>query len=570
MVVSSTRPSSDLSDEALKGRLAETEAGLARGELPRALRRELKTMQQADQAEMERRRQAVVEEQPAAGSASDEQAASEVPAPADEPVASEEPPPSSEPAATTSDSGNATTDARKLLMSSGTLGKLSERDLRNRLSDTRRLMGDPSLPGNLRSKLTDLASKLRTEIRRRGAATLADGSDNSGTVLKPKKKSQATAAANSDDPTVTTTRKKAGGTSGADRQALALIKDTTRPDRLPRDELRRRLNTYRVLLASGDLSPKVEKDLRAKLKRERSLLRERVAVEEVQATGSTASTKRKDRVARKVAVTEPTVSEAPRLATNSRRATELNERQLNRRILAYRVLNRSDGVSSTDRSAYRERVRADRAELRRRLLEDKRRRVVEVRTAPRIAVDIDLGSNAGVTLWAAEAGDEEIERQLTARPVHRIRQRYPRRIILENPERIVTNEEVRESLPGVELDTINFGFNESFVGEEEIADLDRIGTILERILADHPEEVFLIEGHTDAVGSDAYNLRLSLERARAVKAALVDYYAISPDNLSVVGLGERYLKIPTLEPEEENRRVTVRRMTPLLSEYDPY
>ncbi len=158
---------------------------------------------------------------------------------------------------------------------------------------------------------------------------------------------------------------------------------------------------------------------------------------------------------------------------------------------------------------------------------------------------------------------------MTARPVRRIRERYSRRIILEEPERIVTREEVRESLPSVEIDTINFGFNESFVAEEEIADLDRIGTILERILANNPEEVFLIEGHTDAVGSDGYNQKLSLERARAVKSALIDYYAISPDNLSVVGLGERYLKIPTPEPEEENRRVTVRRITPLLSEYDP-
>jgi hypothetical protein len=34
-------------------------------------------------------------------------------------------------------------------------------------------------------------------------------------------------------------------------------------------------------------------------------------------------------------------------------------------------------------------------------------------------------------------------------------------------------------------------------------------------------------------------------------------------------LGERYLKIPTPDPEQENRRVTVRRATPLLSEYDP-
>lgn len=575
-LVSSTRPSADLSDEALQGRLAEIEAGLARGELPRSLKRQLRDMQQADQAEMERRRQSVAAEPPA-----EEPVASEVPA--EEPVASDDLP-QDEPATVTTaeepssqddsaaaaesaapSTGNAASDARQLLLSSRALDQLSERDLRQRLSNARQRLADRSLPGALKGKLTDLSAKLRNEIRRRGGSSTVENG-----VLKPKKKVTTSATGKTDGVTVATTRKKQRVTD-ADRQALALINDTARPERLPRPQLRKRLNTYRDLLASGELSPQVEDELRARLKRERSLLRERVAVEEVQATGTAESTTTKrTRVAVKVAVPEPTASEAPRLANDKRRATELNERQLNRRIMANRVLNRSDRVSAEERAAYRERLRADRAELRRRLLEDKRRRVVEVRKAPRIQVDIDLGSDAGTTIWAAEAGDVEIERQLTARPVRRIRERYSRRIILENPERIVTREDVRESLPSVEIDTINFGFNESFVAEEEIADLDRIGTILERILANNPEEVFLIEGHTDAVGSDAYNLRLSLERARAVKAALIDYYAISPDNLSVVGLGERYLKIPTPEPEEENRRVTVRRVTPLLSEYDPY
>jgi outer membrane protein OmpA-like peptidoglycan-associated protein len=599
-VVSSTQPRGELSDEALQGRLAEIDAGLARGELPRALKRQLRDLQKADQAEMERRRQSVAAEQPA-GSSSDAQTASEESPPAEEPAASEaevtseEPPPvdapvagetaqpADEPSVTATGesdtdresvaassssnsapaSSNAASEARKLLLSSRSLDQLSERDLRQRLSDARQLLSDRSLPANLRGKLTALTSKIRNEIRRRGGSTTVENG-----VVKPKKKAATTTTSNAaEEGTVTTTGKKR--ISNADRQALALINDATRPERLPRNELRRRLDTYRTLLASGALSPDVEDQLREKLKRERSLLRERVAVEEVQATGSTDKAKRRERVAVKIAVPEPTVSEAPRLATDRRRATELNERQLNRRILAYRVLNRSDQISAEERAAYRERIRADRAELRRRLLEDKRRRVVEVRKAPRIQVDIDLGVDTGTTVWVAEAGDEEIERHLTARPIRRIRERYPRRIILEQPEQIVTREDVRESLPSVEIDTINFGFNESFVAEEEIADLDLIGTILERILANHPDEVFLIEGHTDAVGSDGYNLRLSLERARAVKAALIDYYAISPDSLSVVGLGERYLKIPTLEPEEENRRVTVRRVTSLLSEYDP-
>jgi outer membrane protein OmpA-like peptidoglycan-associated protein len=556
-VVSSTQPSGDLSDEALQGRLAEVEAGLARGELPRGLKRQLQQMQRADQAEMKRRRQSAAAEQSSSGQVEAEEAQSTLPQEESTAAASTAGGASDEaataPSGTDSASGNAASEARELLSSSRSLAKLSAPQLRQRLSLTRQLLADRSLPANLRGKLGELSTKLQGEIRRRGGSTVAEG-------VKSKK---AKTTAEDDSSDVAATKKKA---PDAERQALALINDKTSPDRLPRDELRRRLETYRTLLASGELSPAVERGLRAKLQRERTLLRQRVTVEEEQSTGTTAS--KKPRVAVKIAVPEPTVSEAPKLASDGRRATELNERQLNRRILAYRVLNRSDRVSAAERAAYRERLRADRAELRRRLLEDKRRRVAEVRKAPRIKVDIDLGGDAGVTLWAAEASDDEIERQLIARPVRRLRERYPRRIILEQPEQIVTREEVRESLPSVEIDTINFGFNESFVAEEEIADLDRIGAVLERILANHPDEVFLIEGHTDAVGSDEYNLRLSLERARAVKEALLDYYAISPDNLSVVGLGERYLKIPVLEPEQENRRVTVRRMTPLLSEYE--
>jgi outer membrane protein OmpA-like peptidoglycan-associated protein len=561
-VVSSTQPSASLSDEALAGRLAELESGLSRGELPRSLRRELKAMQDADLAELERRKQAVLEEQPAVEepTVTAEDPVQEQPATASESDVDE--PTAAETATKRTNNSDAVADARQLLLSSRSLDQLSERDLRKKLTQAKRLLDDRGLPGNLRGKLTDLSAKLRSEIRRRGTVASADpGGDEPVTT-----------------PTVTKRTKEQGGDvstasrqSATDKLALVYLNDKTRVERLPRDELRERLEAYRKLLASGQLSPAVEDQLRAKLKRERALLRERVAVEEVQASEAAARKKKKGnepRVIVKVAVPEPTFTEAPRLADDTRRANELNERQLNRRILAYRVLNRNERVSAQAKARYRERLRADRAELRRRLLEDKRRRVIEVREQPKIQVNVDLGRNAGVTLWAAEAGDEEIERQLVARPVRRIRERYSRRILLEQPERIVLRDDVRESLPSVEIDTINFGFNEAFVAEEEIADLDRIGTILERILANHPDEVFLIEGHTDAVGSDAYNLRLSLERARAVKAALIDYYAISPDNLSVVGLGERYLKIPTLDEEEENRRVTVRRMTPLMSDYD--
>ena len=120
----------------------------------------------------------------------------------------------------------------------------------------------------------------------------------------------------------------------------------------------------------------------------------------------------------------------------------------------------------------------------------------------------------------------------------------------------------------IEIDTVHFGFGEGFLREEEIDKLDRIAVVLEKVLAKNPDEVFLLEGHTDAVGSNAANLALSRERALAVKEALTTYYVIPAENLRTAGLGERYLKIPTNLPEAENRRVSLARITPLVGEMD--
>ena len=85
------------------------------------------------------------------------------------------------------------------------------------------------------------------------------------------------------------------------------------------------------------------------------------------------------------------------------------------------------------------------------------------------------------------------------------------------------------------------------------------------MLDENPAETFLIEGHTDAVGSDLANLALSDRRAESVARALTDVFGIPPENLVTQGYGERYLKIDTQERERENRRVALRRITPLVA-----
>jgi outer membrane protein OmpA-like peptidoglycan-associated protein len=124
---------------------------------------------------------------------------------------------------------------------------------------------------------------------------------------------------------------------------------------------------------------------------------------------------------------------------------------------------------------------------------------------------------------------------------------------------------IRDKVRRVDLDTINFEFGSAEIAESEIADLEGVAQAMERLLEQNPAETFLIEGHTDAVGTDVANLALSDRRAEAVATALSGSFGIPPENLAPQGYGEQYLKVNTEGPERENRRVAIRRITPLVA-----
>ncbi len=84
-------------------------------------------------------------------------------------------------------------------------------------------------------------------------------------------------------------------------------------------------------------------------------------------------------------------------------------------------------------------------------------------------------------------------------------------------------------------------------------------------IRENPGDVFLIEGHTDAVGTAGSNLALSDRRAETVALALTQYFQVPPENLVVQGYGESDLKVATSSSERANRRVAVRNITPLLN-----
>jgi outer membrane protein OmpA-like peptidoglycan-associated protein len=156
------------------------------------------------------------------------------------------------------------------------------------------------------------------------------------------------------------------------------------------------------------------------------------------------------------------------------------------------------------------------------------------------------------------ASEEDLYEALTAPPVEELDRGYAL-------EEIRQSHGLRERMRSVDLDTINFEFGSWHVGPEYYGSLKELADVINRILGEDAEEVFLIEGHTDAVGSDVDNLSLSDRRSEAVAIILTDTFNVPAENLVTQGYGEQFLKIETELPQRENRRVSVRRITPLMS-----
>jgi outer membrane protein OmpA-like peptidoglycan-associated protein len=105
---------------------------------------------------------------------------------------------------------------------------------------------------------------------------------------------------------------------------------------------------------------------------------------------------------------------------------------------------------------------------------------------------------------------------------------------------------------------IYFEFNSDRIRDESQATLLEIAGVLRR----HPDWKLGIEGHTDSVASDTYNLDLSRRRADAVKTALTTGYAVDRLRLTTAGYGESRPKDrnDTLEGRARNRRVELVRL----------
>ena len=155
------------------------------------------------------------------------------------------------------------------------------------------------------------------------------------------------------------------------------------------------------------------------------------------------------------------------------------------------------------------------------------------------------------------ADDDDLYRVLEAPPVERLERDY-------SLDEIRYNHTLRDHMPRIDLDTVNFATGSFTVTSDEYPKLERVARAIARVIERNPTEMFLIEGHTDAVGSDEDNLSLSDRRAESIARVLIEYFSIPAENLVTQGYGKQYLKIDTQAPERANRRVAIRRISPLL------
>lgn len=111
-----------------------------------------------------------------------------------------------------------------------------------------------------------------------------------------------------------------------------------------------------------------------------------------------------------------------------------------------------------------------------------------------------------------------------------------------------------ETRPNVRLDIL-FDFDKSDIKPQYQPEVTKAAEFLGK----YPDANVLVEGHTDAKGSDAYNQSLSERRAIAVAKSLVQDYGISPARINALGFGETrpVASNDTTEGRALNRRVMV-------------
>jgi outer membrane protein OmpA-like peptidoglycan-associated protein len=135
--------------------------------------------------------------------------------------------------------------------------------------------------------------------------------------------------------------------------------------------------------------------------------------------------------------------------------------------------------------------------------------------------------------------------------VQTIRDRPTRSLSATEREEIAT---IVKDKPKIDLE-INFDYNSADISAKSLRSVQALGRALSN--PDLKGSTFVVAGHTDAAGGEAYNQELSERRAGSIKRYLVDKFGIAGTDLVTVGYGKTKLKDPANPLAEVNRRVQI-------------
>jgi outer membrane protein OmpA-like peptidoglycan-associated protein len=132
-----------------------------------------------------------------------------------------------------------------------------------------------------------------------------------------------------------------------------------------------------------------------------------------------------------------------------------------------------------------------------------------------------------------------------------VRNRGTRSLSLGEREEIA---EIASTKPNIDLE-INFDYNSAEISKTSLPAAQELGKALSNpsLLG----STFVVAGHTDGIGSDAFNQDLSERRADTIKNYLVQKFGINGSDLVTVGYGKTKLKDAQDPNDPINRRVQV-------------
>ena len=152
------------------------------------------------------------------------------------------------------------------------------------------------------------------------------------------------------------------------------------------------------------------------------------------------------------------------------------------------------------------------------------------------------------------AGSPQVDTAAQAKEtgfVNTLRNRKTRSLSLGERQEIA---ELAATKPKIDLE-IQFDYNSADISKGSTSAVQELGKALSS--PDLKGSTFVVAGHTDAIGGEAYNQELSERRADTIKKYLTEKYGIAGSDLVTVGYGESKPKDANAPMDPTNRRVQV-------------